>query len=175
MALYAGALMDIVGTSIGFFSGILLAAFSTYLNSAASKRDENAKKLLRAEYEMYLDLSDLYNWYFWLATNELHRKETDKDTIRTIHEIAARLATKLRENETSEFSSELIKILYDESYPTYTSRWKHMSELSEKMAKKVTPNHMKQLKIISDTNIQLMAQEGFIPKAPATSRFYLGV
>jgi len=85
---------------------------------------------------MYLDLSDLYNWYFWLATNELHRKETDKDTIRTIHEIAARLAAKLRENETSEFSSELIKILYDESYPTYTSRWKHMSELSEKWQKK---------------------------------------
>jgi len=167
--------MDIVGTSIGFFSGILLAAFSTYFNSAASKRDENAKKLLRAEYEMYLDLSDLYNWYFWLATNELHRKETDKDTIRTIHEIAARLATKLREHETSEFSSDLIKILYDESYPTYTSRWEHMSELSGKMAKKVTPNHMKQLKIISDTNIQLMAQEGFVPKAPATSRFYLGV
>lgn len=163
--------MDIVGASIGFLSGILLAAFTTYFNSIASKRGEKAKRLLRAEYEMYLDLSDLYNWYFWLATNELHRKET----IKIIHDIAARLATKLRENETSKFSAELIKILYDESYPTYTARWKHMSELSEKMAKKVTPNHMKQLRLISDTNIQLMAREGFVPKAPATSRFYLGV
>ena len=167
--------MDVAGTLIGFISGTLLAAFSTYFNSTASKRDANAKQLLRAEYEMYLDLSDLYNWYFWLATNELHRKETDLGVIKTSHEIASRLGAKLRENETSEFSSELIKVLYDESYPTYTARWKHMSELSEKMAKKVTPNHMKQLKSISDTNIQLMAQEGFVPKAPATSRFYLGV
>ncbi|MFI8737243.1 hypothetical protein ACIGKM_15140 [Ectopseudomonas toyotomiensis] len=167
--------MDITGTLIGFFSGVLLAALSTYFNAIASKRAENTKKLLRAEYEMYLDLSDLYNWYFWLATNELHRKETDKDTIKTIYDIAARLATKLRENEESAFSAELINILYNESYPTYNARWKHMSELSEKMAKKVTPNHMKQLREISDTNIQLMAQEGFIPKAPATSRFYLGL
>lgn len=71
--------MDIVGTLIGFLSGILLAAFSTYLNSTAGKRDENAKKLLRAEYEMYLDLSDLYNWYFgWRQMSCTAKKLTKK-------------------------------------------------------------------------------------------------
>ncbi|MFA6164648.1 MAG: hypothetical protein WC685_14615 [Methylobacter sp.] len=89
----------------------------------------------------------------------------------TIHNIAMDIAKQLHKNENSEFTEELLKILYDESYETYTERWKHMSELSEKMGSKVAPRHRRYLRALSESNIHLMAKADFVAKAPASISF----
>jgi hypothetical protein len=167
--------MDYLSIFAGFVSGILLALVGTWINITLSKRAENNSLLKAAEYEMYLKLNDLYNWYFWYATNELHKKDTSHDITNECHKIAIDLARLLHENEETEFADELIKILYDENYETYNQRWQHMSDLSEKMGKKVVPVHLQRLAEISDSNIHLMAQDKFVAKAPASSRFKMGL
>ena len=167
--------MDYVGISAGFVSGVLLSLAGAWINIYFGKRSESNSILKAAEYEMYLKLNDLYNWYFWYATNELHKKNTPQEITDECHKIAIELARLLHGNEDTEFSQELIKILYDEGYKTYDERWKHMSALSEKMGDKVVPIHRKRLSEISNSNIHLMAQDKFVAKAPASSRFKLEV
>lgn len=167
--------MDYVSVFAGFVSGVLLALAGAWINISLSKRSQDKSALKAAEYEMYLKLNDLYNWYFWYSTNELHKRDTPQDITDACHKIAVELAKLLHENEETEFAQELMKILYDESYETYDQRWKHMSALSEKMGSKVVPVHRQRLGQISETNIHLMAQEKFVAKAPASSRFKMGV
>lgn len=167
--------MDYVSIFAGFVSGVLLALAAAWINISLSKRTQDKSALNVAEYEMYLKLNDLYNWYFWYATNELHEKDTPQDITDECHKIAIGLAKLLHENEKTEFAQELMQILYDESYETYNQRWKHMSALSEKMGDKVVPVHRQRLNQISKSNIHLMAKDKFIAKAPATSRFKMRV
>lgn len=163
--------MDYVSIFAGFVSGVLLALAGAWINISLSKRSQDKSVLKAAEYEMYLKLNDLYNWYFWYATNELHKKDTPQDITNECYKIATGLAKLLHENEETEFAQELMQILYDESYETYNKRWKHMSVLSEKMGNKVVPVHRKRLNQINESNILLMAQEKFVAKAPASNRF----
>ena len=163
--------MEFISTALGFIGGISLALITALINLKLSNEKEAKKELESAEYNLYIKLNDLYNWYFWLATNELHKKETNEDVTDTIHKIAIDIAELLHKNETSEFAEELLKILYDESYVTYDERWKQMAELSDKMGYKVVPKHQKYLKELSNSNILLMASSTFVSKAPASSRF----
>ncbi|PCF97375.1 hypothetical protein [Vreelandella nigrificans] len=167
--------MDIQSIALGFLSGVLLALIGGLINHKIKTKSEEQKAIEKAEYELFLKLNDLYQWYFWLATNELHKKETDDEIITTIHKIAVDIGQELHKNEDSEFTEQLLRILYDESYETYTQRWKEMSSLSEVMGKKVTPKHHKYLKQLNDSNLTYMAKSGFTPKAPGTSRFRLRV
>ena len=167
--------MDYVSIFAGFVSGILIALTATWINITLNKKSEKNSSLRAAEYEMYLKLNDLYNWYFWYSTNEFHKIDTPQDITDECHKIAINLARILHQNEDTEFAPELIKILYDEGYKTYDERWKHMSTLSEKMGNKVVPIHRQRLSEITNTNIRLMAQYKFVAKAPASSRFKLGV
>jgi len=73
------------------------------------------------------------------------------------------------------FPKELLKILYDESYKTYNERWKHMGELSSRMAKKIVPLHCEYIRELNDSNLILMGDDSFVPKAPASARFKMGV
>jgi len=132
--------MDVTSIIIGFLSGVVLSIFTAFINFRLSRKPDEYKALVKSKYEIYLKLNDLYNWYFWLVTNELHNKETDKETIETIHNIAVNLARELHKNENSEFTEKLLRILYDESYETFDARWKHISKLSEKLATKLLPN-----------------------------------
>lgn len=167
--------MDIQSIALGFLSGVLLALIGGLINHKIKTKSEEQNAIEKAEYELFLKLNDLYQWYFWLATNELHKKETNDEIITTIHKIAVDIGQELHKNEDSEFTEQLLRILYDESYETYTQRWKEMSSLSEVMGKKVTPKHHKYLKQLNDSNLTYMAKSGFTPKAPGTSRFWLRV
>ena len=167
--------MDYLSEVLAFIGGVSMVAITATINTKINEKSEAEKKLADAEYEFFIRLNNLYNWYFWLASNELHGQETSKDTIVQINDIATDLAKLLHENEKSEFAEELLKILYDESYETYNDRWKHMAELSSKIGKKVSPVHHKYSKSLSESNIKLMAKEGFVSKAPASGRFRIGV
>lgn len=167
--------MEIASILIGFITGVLLALAGAWINISLNHKAESRSTLESAEYEMYLKLNDLYNWYFWFSTNELHQRETPQEVVDEIYKIATDLARLLHANERTEFASDLIKILYDESYPTYDARWKHISALSDRIGSKVVPVHIKHLSELSESNIHLMAKDGFVAKAPASSRFKLGV
>ena len=167
--------MEYLTASFGFFSGLFVALIAAWINVKLGKNKEDAQKLESAEYEMFLRLNDLYNWYFWFSTNELHKEKTPQNTVDECHKIANELAKLLHANERTEFANELMRILHDESYPTYDARWKHMSLLSDKMGDKVVPVHRKHLKEIGENNINFMADGGFVAKAPASPRFKMGV
>jgi len=167
--------MDFFSIIIGLLIGLFLRTFTTLINIRFSEKSDDNKLLKESEYNLYLKLNDLYNWYFWLATNELHKKETKPEIIESIHKVAIELAQQLHQNESSEFTKELLKILYDESYESYNARWKHMSELSEKMGQKVSPIHRTYLKTLSDNNLNLMEKPSFSSKAPASPIFRMGL
>jgi len=167
--------MEYLAAILGFIGGVTLAVLTALINLKITNTKEKKIKTEEAEYNLYLKLNDLYNWYFWLATNELHKVETSNEVKDTIYDIAIDIAKLLHKNENSEFAEELLKILYDESYETYDQRWKHMSDLSERMGCKTVPKHQEYLKALGNQNITLMAKGSFVPKAPASSRFKLGV
>ncbi len=163
--------MEPLSVIIGLISGAVLAVITAKINHHFDQRKEDKKKLRKAEYEIFLKLSALYNCYFWFATNELHGYETGRDISDEASEIAFELGVLIRENEHSEFCDDLLKILYDESHPTYNDRWKHMSALMDAIGKKSLPDYYRKIEAINEANIYLMAREGFVSKAPGTTRF----
>ncbi len=120
-----------------------------------------------------LKLGELHQEYFWLATNELHGVDTDMEVIARIYDIASEIAKELHQNEESEFTDDLLRIIYDESYDSYTKRWKDMDRISDRMAAKLRPRHKSIIKSLNESNIILMAQPNFKSKAPANGRFRL--
>lgn len=167
--------MDYMGMFLSFISGVLLTLFGTWINTSINENLKASSALKDAEYKMYLKLNDLYNWYFWYATNELHQKKTTQNITDECYRMATELAKLLHGNERTEFAADLMKILYDENYQTYNERWKHMSSLIEKMGRRVVPVHTQRLGEISDSNLVLMAQDDFVAKAPASSSFKMGI
>lgn len=167
--------MELGSIFVGFVTGVLLALAGAWINISLTRKSESRSTLEAAEYEMYLKLNELYNWYFWFSANELHQQETSQEVVDETYKIASDLARLLHANERTEFASDLIKILYDERYPTYDARWKHISALSDRVGSKVVPVHIKHLRELGESNIHLMAENGFVAKAPASSRFKLRV
>ncbi len=158
-----------------FISGALLVLIAAYVNQKVKDGSDKKAKIRESEYRFYLKLNDLYQLYFWFATNEMHNKETSDEIYADCHKIAASLARDVHDNDGSEFTEELLRVLYDESIPTCMERWQEMAALLDKMAAKLTPVHKKLASKLDDTNIKLMAQSGFVSKAPASSRFRLRV
>lgn len=165
--------MEYISIFLGFVTGVVITLIGAWVNISLSKKSDDNSKLKSAEYEMYLKLGDLYNSYFWFASNELRGKETGKDEAAECYKVAMELARLLHKNENTDFSKDLLRILYDETYDNYMSRWKDMERLSDEMAKKVAPVHRKYLSSIDEANMVVMAREDFEPKAPALYRFKL--
>ncbi|MGV7960098.1 hypothetical protein QPK13_02910 [Photorhabdus tasmaniensis] len=163
--------MNLYSIAFGFISGVIITIIAAIINHKIKIKSETENKIRNSEYKIMLKLGELYQEYFWLATNELHKKKTDDSIIVNIYNIATDIAKELHENESSEFTEDLLRIIYDESYDTYNNRWKDMANLSDRMAKKLVPQHNAIIKRINDENITLMAQPSFISKAPASSRF----
>lgn len=154
-----------------FLSGALLVLIGAFVNQRIKEKADKETRLRESEYKLYLKLNSLYQWYFWFATNELHKKETDNEVYDECYKIAVSIARELNENDSSEFTEELLHLLYDETIPTYTERWKAMGALSDKMAAKLTPVHKKLSRKLNDANIELMARSDFLARAPASARF----
>lgn len=163
--------MNLYPILFGFISGVITTIIAAVINHKIKTKSEFNSKVLKSEYKIMLKLNELYQEYFWLSTNELHKKETNDSIIIDAYNIAIDIAKELPEIDDSEFTEELLRIIYDESYPSYNARWKGMSDLSDRMAKKLIPKNNAIIKKINDTNIALMAKPTFISKAPASPRF----
>ena len=167
--------MDYKLPIISFVSGVIITLIASIVNQKIKESSEKSAKLRESEYEIFLKLNQLYQSYFWFATNELHRKETSDEIYVECHKIANSIAQDLHKNEESEFTRELLIIIYDESITSHNERWKAMSELSDRMAKKLTPLHRKLIQELNESNIYLMANPDFVSKAPGSARFRLRI
>ncbi|EGQ7932174.1 hypothetical protein ACCH70_004415 [Vibrio vulnificus] len=167
--------MDYKLALISFVSGVVITLITALVNQKIKESSEKSARLRESEYEIFLKLNQLYQSYFWFATNELHKKETDDEIYAECHKLANSIAQDLHKNEDSEFTKDLLRIIYDESISSHNERWKAMSELSDRMAAKLTPLHKKLIQELSESNIQLMARSNFVSRAPGSARFRLKV
>lgn len=168
--------MDIyIGAGLGLISGVVITLLSVVVTKWADKKVEKNKTLVSAEFEINQKFGELEQNYFWISANELHKRETDESIIKDVSDSAMELARLVYENEESEFSKEVLQILFDESYKSCNERWKHMLTIQDRMGKKIRPIYKKYAEELNDKNILLMSQEGFKPKAPASARFRMGV
>jgi hypothetical protein len=163
--------MEYIELVVAFVSGIIVTLLGAWLNIFLNNREKKAYKLHDAEYEMFLKLGELNNWYFWLASNEVRNRENEQEIFDECYELARDLAKSLHQHEETEFAEELMKVLYDESYTSFNERYKQMCALSKRMADKLSPVHRKYLSSLEESNLNIMASEDFVPKAPALYRF----
>ena len=171
-----GRNMDIyIGSGLGLISGVVLTLLSVVITKRADRKVEKNKTLVTAEFEINQKLGELEQNYFWISSNELHQRKTGESIIKEVSDSAIALARLVYENEESEFSKEILQILYDESYKSCNERWKHMLTIQNRMGKKIRPIYKKYAEELNEKNIQLMEKEDFKPNAPASARFRMGV
>lgn len=163
--------MEYIELLVAFVSGVIVTLLGAWLNIFLNNRDKKAYKLHDAEYEMFLKLGELNNWYFWLASNETRNRENKQEIFDECYELARDLAKRLHQYEETEFAEELMKILYEESFESFNDRYRRMCALAEKMADKLSPIHRRCLSSFQESNLNIMANEDFVPKAPALYRF----
>lgn len=168
--------MDIyVGAVLGLVSGVAITLLSILVTKWADKKVEKNKILISAEFEINQKLGELERNYFWLSANELHKRDTDQSIIKDVSDSAMELARLVYENDESEFSRELLQVLFDESYKSCNDRWKHMLTIQDQMGTKIRPIYKKYAEELNNKNGILAAQKGFTSKAPGSARFRMRI
>jgi hypothetical protein len=157
---------------LGFFGGILAALVGGLIGQhCAATQPGPSKAKRKLNLDAYFHLLDLKNWYFWVATAELHGEEPKPEVLYNCRKLALQLNDKLRAFDRVDQLDEIL-ILFSESTSTANERARRLDELIDQYGKLVTPKYSTIINRISRANI-LRHRPGASPpiNAPGSWRY----
>jgi hypothetical protein len=140
-------------TWLGFLGGLLTALVAGLIASIAQRHNEKIKRKEEARLEIYFLLMELSTNYFWVASADLRDESPPNEMIERSHEIAWKIAEKLRIFDQVEFLDEILEVLFDAHIPSANDRAKKLDALIGKYGKLVNPKYSKHIMAISQSNV----------------------
>jgi hypothetical protein len=148
--------------TIGFASGIGVSAIAAWISSLLQNRNDLRRRREQAAFEVYKLLFDLNGRYFWVASKEMHGEPTPTEIAAKVHDVAWRIADKLRETDDVQHLEEILTVLMSEdAYKTANDRAKALNALIDRMGQIVNPRYAKLIESISTNNVL-----GFMSRPP---------
>ena len=138
---------------IGFLGGILATLVGALIANMLQRSHDAKRRKEQAQLEAYFLLIDLHNWYFFIASAEVTRKDPDPEILETCRRISLQLNDKLRAFDNVEHLEETLTVLFDESIPSANERANRLSGLIEQYAKLVNPKYASVMSRISRGNL----------------------
>ena len=157
---------------LGFLGGVLATLVGALIASLIQRHSEAKKRKEQTQVDAYFHLIDLKNWYFWVATAELHREEPRPEVLANCRKLSLMLNDKLRAFDDVEKLDEIVTVLFSESIPTANERARRLNALAEQYGKLVSPNYARIINRISNENILRYASGTQPPiNAPGSWRY----
>lgn len=138
---------------LGFFGGILATLIGALVASVIQRSREAEQRKELAQLDAYIHLIDLKNWYFWVATAELHGEEPKPEVLANCHKLSLQLNDKLRAFDRVDQLDEILAILFSESIPTANERANRLDALIAQYGKLVNPKYSSIISRISKENL----------------------
>lgn len=138
---------------LGFLGGILATLVGALIAIIVQRNHEARLRKEQAQLEVYFHLIELSNWYFWIASAEIHGKEPDPEVVATCRKISFKLSDRLRTFDQVEHLDEALTLLFSESISTANDRANRLSSLIERYGKLVNPRYAAIVSRISRENL----------------------
>lgn len=138
---------------LGFVGGVVAALVGGLIASMIQRHNEAKRRKEDAQLETYFHLLELNQWYFWIATAELHGEHPDKEILAKCREISGRLADKLRAFDDVERIEEILTILFSSSIATANERARRLDRLLHQYGALINPKYARAIRKISDENV----------------------
>lgn len=126
---------------IGFFGGIVATLVAALIASISQRHAEHLRRKEQVRNEIYFLLLDLKNWYFWVASAELHNEQPSKEVLAECRRIAYQLNDKLRSFEQAERLEEILTVLFSESIASANERANKLNSLLDCYGKLISPRY----------------------------------
>jgi len=139
---------------MAFASGVGVSAIAAWVSYLLQNRRDRRRRREQAAIEVYMLLLELNGRYFWVASKELHDEPAPAEIVAKVHDLAWRIADKLREADDVEHLEEILTVLMSEdAYKTANERAKALSAVIDKVGDTVNPRYAKLIRTISDNNV----------------------
>lgn len=151
---------------LGFLGGVLAALVGGLIASVVHRQAEYKRRREQVRLDVYFLLLDLHNWYFWVASAEMHGEHPSDQALAECRRLTYQLNDKLRSFEDVEHLEQILIVLFSESVPSANERANRLNELLENYGKLVNPRHRSVMQRISHENI-LRYASGKVPNSNA--------
>jgi hypothetical protein len=138
---------------LGFFGGILAALVGGLIASIVQRHNEAGKRKAESQLDVYFQPLELSQWYFWVATAELHGEEPSEEALAHCRRISWKLADKIRRFDGIEHLDEILTILFSASIPSANERAERLDQLISVYGSLVNPRYARVIREISKENL----------------------
>jgi hypothetical protein len=139
---------------LSFLTGIGLTLIGVLVTHLFQKYYERHKQKEKIRYDIYMNLIDIYAYYFWVMTAELDNERLSEDIIVNLRDLSFKTSEKLRQVNDIEFQDEILEILFSQKYAAANERYEALNEILTKLDKLVNPKFIKKMKQISEENVR---------------------
>ena len=141
---------------IGFVSGIGVALISASIGFIFQRKSEKKHRVKETQYQVYIKLLDLYNYYFWVVSLELSGEEVKPDLKKKIRDTTWQIADLLCLEDSVSNIESILRVLMSEEYITGKARYDEIDKILNKYGSIVNPYYQKIIKSISENNVKLL-------------------
>lgn len=138
---------------LAFFGGIVATLVGALIASLVQRHRERIRRREQIMLDAYFHLIDLNNWYFWVASKELHGEDPPDEVLVTCRETALKLNDKLRSYDDFELLEETLEVLFAENLGSANERANRISALIGRYGKVVNPRYSDAMAKISASNV----------------------
>lgn len=139
---------------VGFASGVGVSIVAALGGWVVQNLTERQRRIDATLFEVYMLLLELQGVYFWIASAEVRREESPKEMRNKSHELAWRIADKLRAEDRIPFMEEMMNVLMsDPAFPSAQARHDAMLDLADRIGERVNPRYQKSVKAMTSSNV----------------------
>ena len=145
------------------WSNLFFIAFGAFVgaqaNSYFQRRSKRSEAREEGRFRVYMMLLDLYSRHHWIASADIHLELASVTTRVEFHRQCWRVADELRKIDTMPETEEILRTMFSLHFENEIQRANALSDLLDRLGKKVNPQYAKVIKQISKENISLMAKD----------------
>jgi hypothetical protein len=143
---------------LAFFSGVGVSLMGALVAHMLTRSRERRRLVDERRFEIYMKLLDLHGMYFWFTTAEMHRKPVSDEVRRKCRDLSWQIADMLRAADEVEYLDDILEVLLGPGFKTAGERYRAMSDVLDRLGKRVNPRYARRIREISSANMLALGQ-----------------
>jgi len=141
---------------LAFFGGILTTMVGGLIASVVQRHNETVKRKAEARLDVYFQLMELSQHYFWVASADIHGEKPPKEALAACRKVTWELAGKLRTFDSVEHLDEILTVLFSSSIQSANERANRLELLIDSYGQLVNPLYARAINRISIENMRML-------------------
>ena len=138
---------------LGFAGGVLATLVAALVGSLIQRASEKKKALDEAIRSVYSMLLELNEYYFWVASAELHKETPPVEAERRCYDLCQEIAQCLSQNDKLPHLQRIVRVLFDSSFKSANDRANELAHLIDELSGELSPRFTKHIQATSRANL----------------------